>query len=142
MAKTKLIISGPTGTREVLLNPRGAIIGRDTNCDVILDNDTVSRFHARISQDPFGRWIVEDLESHNGIFVEGKRIKTHVVSTGQKLSLLPFTLSLSTEFHQFKQRFLLLIKVLRKTLFPKSSMRLSFCHPPWCSISMNSRLIC
>jgi hypothetical protein len=29
MAKTKLIISGPGDTKEVLLNPKGTILGRD-----------------------------------------------------------------------------------------------------------------
>ena len=55
MAETKLIISGPTETKDVLLNPKGTTLGRDSSCDIILDHSGVSRLHARISQDPFGR---------------------------------------------------------------------------------------
>jgi serine phosphatase RsbU (regulator of sigma subunit) len=98
MATTKLIISGPEETRQVLLEPKGATLGRGSNCDIILDNDSVSRLHARIFQDPFGRWIVEDLESHNGVLIEEQRIRTHAVLPGQKISIHPFTLSLLQEF--------------------------------------------
>jgi len=100
MSKTKLIVSGPTETSQVLLDPKGITLGRGSSCDVILDHDGVSRLHARISQDPFGRWIIEDLESHNGVLVEGQRIKAYAVLPGQKISISPFTLSLSEESDQ------------------------------------------
>jgi signal transduction histidine kinase len=100
MAETKLIISGPEETREVLLGLKGATLGRGSNCDVILDDDSVSRLHARIYQDPFGRWIVEDLGSHNGVMVEGQRVKAHAVLPGQKIGISHFTLSLSEESDQ------------------------------------------
>lgn len=100
MAETKLIISGPDETREVLLDPKGATLGRGENCDVILDHSAVSRLHARIYQDPFGRWIVEDLGSHNGVLVEGQRVKAHVVWPGQKIGISHFTMSLSEESDQ------------------------------------------
>jgi len=95
MAETKLIVSGPIGTEEVLLGPKGVTLGRGSNCDVILDHANVSRVHARISQDPFGRWIVEDLESHNGVLVDGQRIKAQAVLPDQEISIRPFTMSLS-----------------------------------------------
>lgn len=97
MKATKLIVSGPQTTSEVLLDPQGTTLGRDLNCDVVLEHDGVSRVHARISQDPFGRWIIEDLDSHNGVFVEGQRIKAHVLLPGQKVSISHFSLSLSED---------------------------------------------
>ncbi|MHC4571390.1 MAG: ATP-binding protein [Planctomycetota bacterium] len=100
MAKTKLIISGPTETKEASLDPKGTTLGRGSNCDVMLEHDSVSRIHARISQDPFGRWIIEDLDSHNGVLVEGKRVKAYAVSPGQKIGISHFTLSLSEESDQ------------------------------------------
>ncbi|TFG69613.1 MAG: FHA domain-containing protein, partial [Anaerolineales bacterium] len=98
MAETKLIISGPVETKEVLLNPKGTTLGRGPNCDVILDDAAVSRLHARISQDPFGRWIVEDNDSQNGILIEGQRIKAQAILPDQKISIRPFTLSILQEF--------------------------------------------
>jgi len=97
MAKTNLIIFGPAETKEVVLNPKGATLGRGSNCDIVLDHDTVSRLHARIYRDPFGRWIIEDLDSQNGVLVEGQRIKALVVLPGQQISISPFSLSLSEE---------------------------------------------
>jgi len=97
MSKTKLIISGAKDTKEVSLEPKGVTLGRGVNCDVILNHTNISRIHARIYQDPFGRWIVEDLESHNGVLVEGQRIKAQAVLPNQKISILPFTLYLSEE---------------------------------------------
>jgi signal transduction histidine kinase len=100
MAKTKLTISGPTASEEILLGPKGVTLGRGSNCDVILDHANVSRVHARISQDPFGRWIVEDLESNNGVFVDGQRIKAQAVLPTQQISIRPFTISILQESDQ------------------------------------------
>ncbi|UCC98428.1 MAG: FHA domain-containing protein [Phycisphaerales bacterium] len=97
MAKTKLVISGPVETKQVLLNPKGATLGRGSDCDVILDDAAVSRVHARVSQDPFGRWIVEDLDSQNGILIEGHRVQAQAVLPGQKISIRPFTISVVQE---------------------------------------------
>jgi len=97
MAETKLIISGPTETKEVPLNPKGTTLGRGSDCDIILDDAAVSRLHARISQDPFGRWIVEDNDSQNGILIEGHRIKAQAVLPDQKIQIRPFTLAILQE---------------------------------------------
>ena len=94
MTETKLIISGPVETKEVMLNPKGTTLGRGSNCDVILDDAAVSRLHARISQDAFGRWIVEDIDSQNGILVEGQHIKAQAIMPDQKINIRPFTLSI------------------------------------------------
>ncbi|MFC1604907.1 FHA domain-containing protein, partial [Planctomycetota bacterium] len=100
MAETKLIISGPTETKEVLLDPKGTTLGRGSDCNVILDDAAVSRLHARISQDPFGRWIVEDNDSQNGILIEGQRIKAQAILPDQRISIRPFTLSVLQEATQ------------------------------------------
>jgi signal transduction histidine kinase/pSer/pThr/pTyr-binding forkhead associated (FHA) protein len=97
MTITKLIISGPDKTRRILLDPQGITLGRSANCDVILEHSDVSRLHARIYKDPFGRWIVEDLKSHNGILIEGQLVTAQAVLPGQKINIRPFTLSLSEE---------------------------------------------
>jgi hypothetical protein len=103
MAETKLIISGPAGSpKEVVLDTLGTTIGRGVNCDVVLNHEGVSRLHARIYQDPFGRWVVEDLGSHNGVLVDGNRIKAHAVSPGEKIIIAAFTLSLSQQLEQKK----------------------------------------
>ena len=49
------------------------IVGRSHSSDIILPSDNVSRRHARLyTQD--GKCFIEDLNSSNGVFVNGKRI--------------------------------------------------------------------
>lgn len=50
------------------------VVGRQEGCDVVLKDDTVSRQHARIVRNTEG-YFVEDLNSRNGTFLNGKRIE-------------------------------------------------------------------
>lgn len=59
--------------RVLLLPDAGqTVIGRDPGCDVILDDDRVSRRHAILSSQE-GVWSVADLDSKNGTTVDGVR---------------------------------------------------------------------
>lgn len=100
MTEAKLIVSGPQTTKEVLLDPKGTTLGRASDCDVTLDDVAVSRLHARIFQDPFGRWIVEDVGSQNGVFIDGHRVKAQAILPSQEINIRPFTLSLSKKSDQ------------------------------------------
>jgi signal transduction histidine kinase len=93
--KVRLQISGPAGRRSLALDGRGTTIGRSESCDVALDSENVSRVHARIWRDPFGRWIVEDLDSHNGVYVEAERVRARAVVPGQRITICEYTLVLS-----------------------------------------------
>ena len=48
-------------------------VGRSARCDVILLDPAVSRRHAQLRHRD-GRWILQDLESKNGSFVNGVRV--------------------------------------------------------------------
>jgi pSer/pThr/pTyr-binding forkhead associated (FHA) protein len=50
------------------------IIGRATDCDIVLDHNTVSRRHAVLIRSHHG-WTIEDLGSTNGTAVNGVRIR-------------------------------------------------------------------
>ncbi len=93
MARTQLMVVGPAGTQKIPIEPRGVTVGRGANCDVTLDDENVSRVHARIFQDPFGRWIVEDMNSRNGVLVEGQRVHAQALQLGQTITIRPFGLS-------------------------------------------------
>ena len=61
--------------REFRLQPAGAILGRDlAQCTIIASGPTVSRRHARISADSHGRYVLEDLISTNGVYLNGTRL--------------------------------------------------------------------
>ncbi len=100
MARTELIISGMGKQERITLNPKGMTIGRGENCDIVLDHSMVSRLHARIFQDPFGRWIVEDMDSQNGVYIDDEKVKAQAVTSGQKIFVGSFLLSLVEKAEQ------------------------------------------
>lgn len=79
----------------ILEAKKEVLIGRSTECDLVLDDVMVSRKHARISQKDGKNWI-EDLNSSNGVFVNGKKIAAKQVLSGKDqilIGLYSFTLS-------------------------------------------------
>lgn len=49
------------------------IIGRGADCDVIIGDTKASRHHCKLTREKDG-FLLEDLESKNGTFVEGSRV--------------------------------------------------------------------
>ncbi len=97
MREASIRITGPAGTRTETLCPQGSTFGRGRMCDVILNDESVSRLHARVFQDAGGNWKIEDLDSHNGVIVEGKRVMTHTLSFNQTIEISCFTMTLQEE---------------------------------------------
>ena len=62
-------------------------IGRSTGADFIVDAALVSRVHCRLSALPTGELEVRDLESTNGTFVNGARVETARLASGDKLKV-------------------------------------------------------
>ena len=61
-------------------------IGRSPECEIFLDDVTVSRNHAVLIARPDG-FVVEDLGSLNGTFVNRRRIDTAVLTSGDELQI-------------------------------------------------------
>jgi peptidoglycan lytic transglycosylase D len=61
-------------------------IGRERGCDVELTHSQVSRRHAQVSIVK-GEWLVRDLQSSNGLFVDGRRVETTPIGHGVVLHL-------------------------------------------------------
>jgi pSer/pThr/pTyr-binding forkhead associated (FHA) protein len=62
-------------------------IGRSTGADFIVDAALVSRVHCQLTALPGGELEVRDLESTNGTFLNGIRIDTARVSSGDRLTV-------------------------------------------------------
>ena len=60
-------------------------VGRAAGADFIVDGGLVSRVHCRLTALPDGTLEVNDLESTNGTFVNGDRITTTRLTSGDKL---------------------------------------------------------
>jgi DNA-binding winged helix-turn-helix (wHTH) protein len=61
------------GKQEFILQVGQNVLGRDPDVHVHIDHPSVSRRHARISAGPDGA-VLDDLESRNGTFVDGRRV--------------------------------------------------------------------
>jgi pSer/pThr/pTyr-binding forkhead associated (FHA) protein len=61
-----------------------AVVGRDADCDVLLSSLSASRKHAAVEQTASG-WLLKDLASVNGTFVNGKRVTETLLSHGDAL---------------------------------------------------------
>jgi two-component system, cell cycle response regulator len=66
------------------------VAGRDESCDVVLSDEGISRRHARFIRQG-DQFILEDLGSTNGVFVNGTQIDVSVLSEGDKILLGRFT---------------------------------------------------
>lgn len=73
------------GTRSIL-GEAAMDIGRGSACQLILDADSVSRRHARIEWNGREHRLI-DLESTNGTFVNGSRIKDAILRDGDRIGI-------------------------------------------------------
>ncbi len=62
------------------------VIGRHSDCDVCLPSDEISRRHARVTVATDGLYV-EDLDSANGTFVNGRRVRREKIEPGDELKL-------------------------------------------------------
>jgi pSer/pThr/pTyr-binding forkhead associated (FHA) protein len=82
--------------RYVLDGPR-AVIGRARETDCVLRDPNVSRRHAELRRDERGDWEVHDLNSTNGIKVNGRRVSSSRLRPGDDLTIGTTTLSFDIE---------------------------------------------
>jgi transcriptional regulator of acetoin/glycerol metabolism len=72
-------------TRYAVTAFRGSIaLGRALDCGVPIDDPRASRRHASVEHDA-GRWLVRDLGSHNGTFLDGRRLVEPTAAEGEAI---------------------------------------------------------
>ena len=75
-------------TKEVYkLSKQRTSIGRNRNCQIVINNNTVSKDHAIIEFDEDYNCTIKDLNSSNGTYVNGEKLKTTPMKlrTGDKI---------------------------------------------------------
>ncbi len=83
-----VIAEGKESGREFAFDQLEVVIGRTSECDVILYEAGVSRRHARIFADG-PAFFIEDLGSSNGTKVNGAAVKKHELREGDAIGLGP-----------------------------------------------------
>lgn len=88
-AEDALVQIYPPGTdmgRKYELQGKMANIGRDPSNDIVINSDSVSRRHARLTMES-GRRMVTDLQSTNGTYVNNQPILSHYLDNGDQIKI-------------------------------------------------------
>jgi len=81
-----IILASRQSGKQVNITGRLTSIGRSENNAVVLDSDHVSRNHAVIDWNG-DRFVITDLESSNGTYVNGARVQVQTLAHGDTLHL-------------------------------------------------------
>jgi type II secretory pathway predicted ATPase ExeA len=81
-----IVSSGRTIVAEVTLDRSRMVLGRDDSCDISLDSRYVSRFQNLFLETADG-WMLIDLSSTNGCFVNGRRVREHRLRDGDLIAI-------------------------------------------------------
>ena len=78
---------GPDMGKRFPLDRQEFVLGRGTDCDIQVDRDSVSRRHAKVFLRDGVTWVVQDLGSTNGSYVNDTPIQTSALRDGDFLKI-------------------------------------------------------
>jgi diguanylate cyclase (GGDEF)-like protein len=100
-----VFLSGPVMGHTVSLTEKPKEVGRADDADLVISDEGVSRRHARFYLRDQGAYV-EDLDSSNGVYVNGKRIERFQhLSQGDKITLGTATILKFTYHDQIDEEF-------------------------------------
>lgn len=73
------------------------VVGRDPAADIVIDNPGISRQHMKFVKNAGGTYVVTDLGSKNGIFLNGELIQEEPVRNNDVLVLGKFTMRIGIQ---------------------------------------------
>ena len=105
-AQAKLTVRRPNVPEvEIVLEKHEFVIGRQTvEVDLTLDDDLVSRKHARLTVDARGYFKLEDLGSKNGITFGGRTVRRLNLLTGDTFSIGKTEFVFHADMERLKQK--------------------------------------
>lgn len=81
-----IVSSGRDRIAEISLSRPRMVLGRDSSCDISLDSMYVSRYQ-NLFMETQGGWVLIDLGSTNGCFVNGRRVREHHLRDGDLIAV-------------------------------------------------------
>ncbi len=82
-----IVISGKAVGKMFKLTDAEMIIGRSEQAEILLDDEGVSRKHAKIVRGQDGSIRIVDLQSTNGTYCDGQQIESRVLKDGDKVQI-------------------------------------------------------
>jgi DNA-binding CsgD family transcriptional regulator len=83
------VVAGRAKGRKLVLLTGSTLIGRTSGAELVLDDDGVSRRHAKLVIGDEGVVNIIDLDSTNGTFLNGARVDMAVVREGDRIQIGP-----------------------------------------------------
>ncbi len=83
---SRLVLVTSEGDTSFPLTRDAYTIGRHRNNDIVISDPKVSSFHARIDRSVDG-FVLVDLKSRNGSFINGKRLESGLLKTGDEVRM-------------------------------------------------------
>jgi pSer/pThr/pTyr-binding forkhead associated (FHA) protein len=81
-----LILSENFLGKSFILDKKVTVVGRDETCDIIIDDPLISKKHCIITLSDEGYYHIEDLDSTNSTYLNGKLLKKTVhISYGDRI---------------------------------------------------------
>jgi predicted component of type VI protein secretion system len=84
-SETRAIIT--VDDRRYVLDGPTATLGRSKEADCIIDDPNISRRHAELRRSSVGDWQIVDLNSTNGVKINGRRVANARLSPGDEITL-------------------------------------------------------
>jgi len=81
------MVQGPGAPRNYELYRAEMVIGRTIDADVSIISTDLSRRHVLLKRAASGQFLVNDLESRNGVYVNGVKIHSAVLHDGDSIQL-------------------------------------------------------
>ncbi|MBM4279665.1 MAG: GGDEF domain-containing protein [Deltaproteobacteria bacterium] len=81
-----IVINGRAVGKMFKLSGTQLVVGRSPQNEILVDDEGVSRQHARVERTLEG-WCIVDNNSTNGVFVNGTRVVEHRLEDGEKIQL-------------------------------------------------------
>jgi MoxR-like ATPase len=79
-------LSGPLSGKRLTLSAQKYTLGRKPNLDISIDDHSCSGDHAELHFDE-GKWIIADHHSSNGTWLNGKKISSSPLATGDTVQI-------------------------------------------------------
>lgn len=91
------VVDGQGRRQRIELDRPRLLIGREPSCDIHLPHPGVSRRHAQLQKTDQGRWLLQDLNSRNHVYVENRPVQQAVLEPRKPFRIADYWLALQEE---------------------------------------------
>lgn len=87
-----LVVRGPNAGAEFILDRALTVAGRNSDCDICLDDSTVSRRHVEFRRED-GHILLVDIDSLNNTYVNQEPVYSAVLANGDEIQIGKYRLA-------------------------------------------------